>query len=140
WRGDGPRPEETAFMTIRVLCVGLGPIGAGIARQLATRAGFQIVGAVDVDPAKAGRDLGAVVGLGRRLRVTVAGDLRAAIRGRRPDVAVLCTSSSLRAVAPQIEALLKSRLPIVSTTEELAYPRYSQKRLAARLDALARKA
>ena len=31
-------------------------------------------------------------------------------------------------------------MPIVSTTEELAYPQYTQKRLAARIDAAARKA
>ena len=37
---------------IRVLLYGLGPIGAMVARQLATRDGFRIVGAVDVDPAK----------------------------------------------------------------------------------------
>ena len=31
---------------------GLGPIGAAVARQIASRKGFQIVGAVDIDRAK----------------------------------------------------------------------------------------
>jgi len=48
-------------MAIRVLQIGLGPIGASIARQVATRKGFTLVGGVDVDPAKAGRDVGEVV-------------------------------------------------------------------------------
>ena len=56
---------------IRVLPVGLGPIGAAIARQFAERKGFRIVAAVDVDPAKTGRDVGDVIDLGRKLRVTV---------------------------------------------------------------------
>ena len=43
---------------IRVLHFGLGPIGLGIVRQVAARKGFKIVGAVDIDPAKVGRDLG----------------------------------------------------------------------------------
>ena len=43
-------------MTIGVVLVGLGPIGAGVARQLASRKGFRIVGAVDLDPLKVGRD------------------------------------------------------------------------------------
>ena len=41
---------------------------------------------------------------------------------------------------PQIEELLKLRLPIVSTTEELAYPAPANRRLAKRIDDMARKA
>jgi 4-hydroxy-tetrahydrodipicolinate reductase len=40
----------------------------------------------------------------------------------------------------QIVDVLKHRLPIVSTTEELAYPWHSNKRLARKIDNLARKA
>ena len=54
-------------MPVRVLHVGLGPIGAGIVRQVAVRQGIRIVGAVDIDPAKSGRDLGEVVGLDRKV-------------------------------------------------------------------------
>ena len=56
-------------MAIRVVLVGLGPIGAAVAGQLVARKGFQIVGAVDVDPLKVGQDAGDVMELGRRLRV-----------------------------------------------------------------------
>ena len=45
---------------IKVAFVGLGPIVAAVAKQVANRRGFRIVGAVDVDPAKAGRDLGEI--------------------------------------------------------------------------------
>jgi hypothetical protein len=47
-------------MSIRVLHVGLGPIGAAVARQVAARPGLRIVGAVDIDRAKVGRDAGEV--------------------------------------------------------------------------------
>jgi 4-hydroxy-tetrahydrodipicolinate reductase len=127
-------------MAFRVLHVGLGPIGIGVVRQVASRKGFAVVGAVDIDPAKVGRDLGEVAGIGRRLRVPVTEDVTATIRKARPDVAVLCTSSSLARVAPQIEAILRHKLPIVSTTEELAYPAYANRRLARRIDELAKKA
>jgi hypothetical protein len=127
-------------MPIRVLHVGLGPIGAAVARQVATRSGFTPVGAVDIDPAKSGRDLGEIVGLDRRLRVPVSGDLRAAVKATRPDVAVLCTSSSLKTVWPQLEAVLRLKLPVVSTTEELAYPWWNQRALSKKIDAAARKA
>ncbi|MEX1130260.1 MAG: hypothetical protein WEB50_16935 [Vicinamibacterales bacterium] len=106
---------------IRVIHFGLGPIGAAVVRQVAGRKGFKIVGAVDIDPAKVGRDLGELTGLGT-LKIKVSDDARKAIKASKPDVAVLCTNSSLKKVLPQIEAILKLKVPIVSTTEELAYP------------------
>jgi hypothetical protein len=127
-------------MPIKVMHVGLGPIGAGVVRQVASRKGFAIVSAVDIDAAKVGRDLGEVCGVGRTLRVTVTDDIRAAIRSTRPDVAVLCTRSSLRKVVPEFEAVLKLKVPIVSTTEELAYPVRSNAAAARKIDALAKRA
>jgi len=127
-------------VSIRVMMMGLGPIGAAVARQVADRKGLKIVAAVDIDPAKVGKDLGELLGLGKRLGVKVTADAAPALRATRPDVAVLCTSSSLRRVLPQFETVLKARVPIVSTTEELAYPWRSQRALASKLDKLARKA
>jgi hypothetical protein len=127
-------------MAIRVMHFGLGPIGTAVVQQVATRRGFKAVGGIDIDPAKVGKDLGTVAGLPKKLGVKVSSDVRTAIRSSKPDVVVLCTSSSLRKVWPQIEAVLKLKVPIVSTTEELAYPVYSQKALARRIDKAARKA
>jgi 4-hydroxy-tetrahydrodipicolinate reductase len=111
-----------------------------VARQIAVRKGFRIVGAVDVDPQKIDRDLGEVIELGRRMRVTVGTDIGRTIRASKPDVAVLCTSSSLKMVLPQFEEVLERRVPIVTTTEEAAYPARRNRHLARRLDAAARKA
>jgi hypothetical protein len=125
---------------IRVIHIGLGPIGAGVVRQVAARRGFTIVGAVDVDPSKAGQDLGDVCGLGRKLKVKVGDDITRTIKATRPDVAVLCTSSSLKKVVPEFEAVLKLKVPIVSTTEELAYPVRGNAAAAKKIDALAKRA
>jgi len=125
---------------IKTLHIGLGPIGAGVVRQVSSRKGFKIVGAVDIDPAKIGMDLGDVCGVGRKLRVKIAGDIAKTIRATKPDVAVLCTSSSLKRVVPEFEAVLKLKVPIVSTTEELAYPVRGNAALAKKIDALAKRA
>jgi 4-hydroxy-tetrahydrodipicolinate reductase len=124
---------------IRVLHFGLGPIGLGIVRQVAERKGFTIVGAVDIDPNKVGKDLGEVAGLGKRLKVLVSGDAKKAIKASKPDVAVFCTNSSLRQVVAQFETVLKLQVPIVSTTEELAYPTKRNMRYAREIHALAKK-
>jgi len=127
-------------MAIRVVLVGLGPIGAAVAKQLAERKGFQIVGAVDIDPLKIGKDAGEVMEMGRRLRVRVTDSIGKTIKATRPDVAVLCTSSSLKLVMPQFEEVLKRRVPIVTTTEEAAYAAPANRGLLKRLDEAARKA
>ena len=127
-------------MPIRVMHFGLGPIGVGVLRQVATRKGFKAVGGIYVDPAKVGKDLGEIAGLDRKLGVAVTDDPVAGIKRAKPDVVVLCTLSSLQAIVPQIEAVLKLRVPIISTTEEMAYPYYSNKRLAKKIDEMAKKA
>lgn len=120
--------------------IGLGPIGAAVAQQIAARKGFQIVAGVDVDPGKAGRDVGEVIELGRNMRVKVGTDIGKTIKASRPDVAVLCTNSSLKAVSSQLLEVLKHRVPIVTTTEEAAYPVKRNRAVAKRIDEAARKA
>jgi 4-hydroxy-tetrahydrodipicolinate reductase len=125
---------------IKVLHCGLGPIGAAVVKQVAERRGFRIVGAVDIDPMKAGRDLGEVAGLGRSLKVKVSTEAKKTIKATKPDVVVLCTLSSLKKVTPQIEGILKLKVPIVSTTEELAYPTGANLKYARAIHAAAKKA
>src|SRR5713101_5489798 len=125
---------------IRVLHFGLGPIGAAIVKQVARRPGFKIVGAIDIDAAKVGRDLGDVVGLGKRLGLRVQDNAVKTLKAARPDIVVLCTSSLIKKVMPQIETILKSKAAIISTTEELSYPGYTHIRQARLIHAMAKKA
>ena len=125
---------------IRVIHFGLGPIGAAIVKQVATRPGFKIVGGIDIDPAKVGRDLGDVVGLPKRLGVKVSDDAHTVLKAAKPHIVVLCTSSSIKKVMAQIETILKSKTAIVTTTEELSYPGYTHIRQARRIHAWAKKA
>src|SRR5687767_6638058 len=127
-------------MTIRVMLVGLGPIGAAVARQIVERKGYQLVGAVDIDKHKVGRDAGTVIEAGRSLRVKVTPDIGKTIKASKPDVVVLCTSSALKSVVGEFEQVLKHRVPIVTTTEEAAYPSRANRRLAKRIDEAAKKA
>ena len=127
-------------MSIRVMHFGLGPVGAAIVNQMASRDGFKSVGGIDIDPMKAGRDLGDVAGLTRRIGIKVSADAGKAMKAARPDVVVLCTNSSIKKLLPQIETILKTKTPIVSTNEELCYPGYTHVRAARQIHAWARKA
>jgi 4-hydroxy-tetrahydrodipicolinate reductase len=100
--------------------------------------GLKLVGAADMAPDKAGKDLGVVLGLPRKLRVKVEPDLRRLLRRTRADVAVLSTSSSLKLVKPQATLLLQKGLNVVSTCEELAFPTARNLASFKELDRLAR--
>ncbi len=127
-------------MAIRVLQVGLGPIGASIARQVGARAGFELIGGVDLDPGKVGHNLGPICGRGKEMGVVVSGDLVAALAAIQPDIAVVSTSSALERVAGTILTCLAAGVAVVSTTEELSFPWRERPDLARRIDDAARAA
>jgi 4-hydroxy-tetrahydrodipicolinate reductase len=102
---------------ISVAQYGIGPIGAEIARLLLTKPWVKLTGAVDIDPAKIGRDLGEVIGLDRKVGVTITPDLQG-----KPDVVCHSTGSRLRDVVGQLEMLLDRGCHVVSTCEELSFP------------------
>jgi 2,4-diaminopentanoate dehydrogenase len=106
-----------AMQPISVVQYGIGPIGAEIARLLLTKPWVKLTGAVDIDPAKIGRDLGEVIGLDRKVGVTVTSDLQT-----RPDVVCHSTGSRLRDVVGQLETLLDRGCHVISTCEELSFP------------------
>ena len=78
--------------SIRVVHFGLGPIGAGVVRQIAARPGFTIVGAIDVDPAKVGLDLGRIAGLKKKLGVTVQADAAKVLKSANPAANAIVVS------------------------------------------------
>ncbi len=122
---------------VRVIQFGLGPIGSGVARVIAARQGYEIVGAVDIDPLKAGKDVGQVIGLERDLGVKVSDDAAKVLK-KKADVVMHCTRSSLAKVEPELAAIIRARHNIVSTCEELAMP-WGHGAAAKRIDALAKK-
>jgi 4-hydroxy-tetrahydrodipicolinate reductase len=123
---------------LRVVCVGLGPIGKAIAKGLLEKKGVSIVGAVDIAPELVGRDLGEVLELGRKLGVTVRDDLDKLLDEVKADIAVIATKSYLPDVYPQIESCVKHCVNVISTCEELSYPYYRYPELSAKIDKLAK--
>jgi hypothetical protein len=123
---------------IRVLHYGLGPIGARIARLAGSRPNIVPIAAVDIDPAKRGRDLGELIEQGGSLGAAVHGSLEDALKAAQPDVVVHATGSHLPAVLPQFLECAAAGLPVVSTCEELSYPWFHHPDEARQLDATAK--
>ena len=92
---------------IKVVQMGLGPIGNKATRYLLERKNLEIVGAIDADPAKVGQDVGTLAGL-EPIGVKVTADIAQALGGKSADVVLLTTSSALGKIADQLRLLLPS--------------------------------
>jgi len=121
-----------------VIQFGLGPIGCATARLTAERDSLELVGGVDIDPAKAGKDLGDVIGLDCSLGIEVKGNV--ADVGTDADVVLHTTNSYFDQFKGQILELLDAGFDIVSTAEELSFPWLDNADAAAEIDAAARRA
>ena len=109
-----------------------------IANFLETKKGIEIVGAIDVDSAKVGRDLGDVLGLKRELGVIVSNDPRTVLSKEKPQLVIHATTSYLEKVYPQIAEVVEHNANVISTAEELAYPYVSSPSLSMAIDKLAK--
>ncbi|MGD9144681.1 MAG: dihydrodipicolinate reductase [Anaerolineae bacterium] len=125
---------------IRIIQYGLGPIGSAVARHVVERAGLELVGAVDIDPAKVGRDAGQVIGLDHALGFGVAKNLKGVLARTGADLVLHTTSSYFDQFKDQVVEILAAGLDIVSTAEELSFPWLAHPEEAAEIDALARRA
>jgi 4-hydroxy-tetrahydrodipicolinate reductase len=126
--------------TIRVIQYGLGPIGCAVARHVVERAGLELVGGVDIDPAKVGKDVGEVIGLGHPLGIPVDATLGQFLARTKADVALHTTSSHFDLFQDQILEILQAGLDVVSTSEELSFPWLAHSKEAGEIDRAARKA
>ncbi|MFY9584520.1 MAG: hypothetical protein WAR21_08535 [Candidatus Acidiferrales bacterium] len=123
---------------IRAVQYGVGPIGAAILRLMREKQAVEIIGAIDTDPAKSGRDLGELVGAADApWGVTVSADA-GTVLAESADVVIHSTSSYLPEVADQLMECLEAESCVISTCEELAYPFRKYPELAAKLDAEAK--
>jgi 4-hydroxy-tetrahydrodipicolinate reductase len=123
---------------IRVVQYGVGPIGAAIVRLLREKQSVEIIGAIDKDPAKAGRDLGEVVGAADAPWGVPVSDDAGSMLGRKADVVLHCTSSWLKDVEEQLVSCIEAGSCVVSTCEELAYPFRKHPDISRRLDSEAK--
>jgi len=123
---------------IRAIQYGIGPIGTSMVKLLREKESIDIVGAIDKDPGKVGRDLGEVVGASDApWGIRVSGDAKGVLE-QSADVVLHTTSSSLAKVMDQLLACLDVGSCVVSTCEELSYPYRKHPDLAEKLDKAAK--
>jgi 4-hydroxy-tetrahydrodipicolinate reductase len=125
--------------SIKVVQVGLGPLGQKIVQYISERKGIKIIGAVELDPMKVGKDLGDLCSVDKQLDVKVTDDIGKVLKICKPDVAILSTVSSIKKLLPQLEDMAKLGINVVSTCEELSYPWKTEPEIAERINQTAKK-
>jgi 2,4-diaminopentanoate dehydrogenase len=126
-------------MKIRIAQFGLGSIGLETLKLAAGKRWADIVGGVDIDPAKIGQDLGMLTGMKRLRGRRVWGSLEELIVRGRPDLVFHTAVSKFKDAFTQIEPMARRGISVVSSSEELLFPRLREPKLAAKLDKLCRK-
>jgi hypothetical protein len=122
---------------MKVVQIGLGPLGQKITQFVAQRENIEVVGAIDVSPEIIDRDLGELCGLDN-MGIKIQSSLGDCLGGLKPDAVILTTVSTMEKITPQIEEIVSHGIPVVSTCEELSYPWDTSLSLSERIDMVAK--
>jgi len=121
----------------RAILFGLGPIGV-LAGKLVAAQGIKVVGAVDIDPEKVGKDVGELLELESSIGVEISDDAASVFANAGGNVVVHTTTSYIEMLEDQLSQILGAGLNVVSSSEELFYPFLRGDAIAQRIDALAK--
>lgn len=124
---------------IPVAQFGLGPIGVESLRLAASQPWLEVVGAVDHDPLKAGRNLAEVTGVAALGGTKVSADLAALLGAASPALILHTASSSAAGSLAQVRPALERGVSVASTCEELIFPALKAAALVPEYDALCRR-
>jgi len=122
----------------KVIIVGLGAMGSGIARILLEKGHLvEVVGAVAARSDKHGKDLGDVLELGERTGIAVS-SLDEAL-SKDADVVIQATTSFVKEAFTDILKMVGSGKNVISIAEEMSYPHITAPDLSLDMDRAAKK-
>ncbi len=126
----------------RVIQMGLGAAGRRTAGVIANKKTMELVGAIDIASDTVGRDVGEVVGLGRKIGVMVSNDVDAVL-ATPADLVMHMTPSTMYSQGDwssnvkEIEKIMAAGKNVITTTGFL-YPWLHSPEMSNRLDACAK--
>ncbi|GAH49777.1 unnamed protein product, partial [marine sediment metagenome] len=125
---------------IKVIQVGLGAIGKGVTKALVEKKRVEIVGALDIDKDKVGKDLGEVAGISRQLGVIVTDDADSLFSKTQADVVINATTySPMHVLYQETTQPIEQGMNIITSGVEGSRPFYADPVIADKLDKLLRK-
>lgn len=123
---------------IRVAIWGFGAMGAGMASMIATKSGVEIVGVCDKHPDRVGKSVAEVVGIKKFEKVIITADIEAVLAIPDIDICLLATDSFTRDAYEKIKLITAKKINVITTAEEMAYPKAKEPELTKSLDKIAK--
>ena len=124
--------------TIRIVQYGIGAMGSNMVNLLQRKPSARIIGAIDNDPAKVGKDLGEVADLNKIMGIQIAFPPEDVLDNGPIDVVLHATTAFLDDAYPQIMAILQRRANVITICQELFFPLGRNKEMAMEIDRKAR--
>ena len=123
---------------VKVVQIGTGKMAKYTMRYVLEKGG-ELVGAIDVNPAVIGKDIGEIIG-GENLgvKVTDLKDAEEMLKQVKPDICIVETMSLLKDVEEPLMLCAKLGINAVSTCEEAFYSWNSNPNLTKKIDELAK--
>ncbi len=125
--------------TVKVVIWGFGAMGSGMARMMLKKNGFQIVGICDRNPEIVGKSMYEVLAFPKAAKdVIIQPNIENVVKKGECDIVILATDSFTKKAYPKIEWLIRQGVDVISTAEEMSYPKACEPELSEKINQLAK--
>ena len=123
---------------VKVVQFGTGKMAVYTMRYVYEKGG-EIVGAIDVNPAVIGKDIGDIIGGEKKgVAVTALGQAEEMMKQVKPDIAIVTTMSLIADVKDALMLCAKLGVNAITTCEEAFYPQNSNPAVFKEIDEMAK--
>ncbi len=124
---------------IRIAVWGFGAMGKGVVETLASKTGVEVVGICDINKDIVGKELYELIGVerGSRPKVFINADINS-ILDQDIDLCITATDSFTKKAFPRLKLVLEHGINVISTAEEMSYPKAQDADLASKLNKIAK--